>query len=157
MFAAKAGAVMAPVLQGLGMAPTAFHGDAVDKLMGGIDAYGRVQTLFGIPQMASDLYHSAKDLVTGPQHEPSATEALGRRKMAAYGIPTDPNEPVVMPPSPMGSLMDLAAPFKHPINSIKGFVSGLGTEADNQLTRSMAEQPVNIHQLMYTNHPRVTY
>ena len=78
-------------------------------------------------------------------------------KHASYGFPTDLAPAGAMPPNPaaqFGSFMDIARPLRHPIESAKNFVSGLGTEADRMLTQSMVEQPITIHQQQ--QHPLVT-
>lgn len=134
------------------MHPQALEGGLVNKAMGAMDAYGRASTLFGIPGMVAEGASWLKDKVTGSP----ATEALEARKSAAFGVPTEPLPPGAMPPSPMGSLTDLIEPLKHPVQTAKNFVTGLGAEADRQLTQAMVERPVEAHQLMYQIHPMKT-
>lgn len=83
------------------------------------------------------------------------------RKVAShtFGFPTTPPPVGQMPESPatqLGSIMDLARPLRHPIASASNFISGLGNEADRQLTQSMIAQPITIHQQQYQQHPAVT-
>jgi len=138
---------------GLGMHPGMFGDGLTGKALGTVDAFGRAKTLFDLPAMAVEGVNQVRSLVGGTP----ASDALDARKAAAFGVPTEPLPAGAMPaPNPMGSFMDVVAPLKHPIQSVKNFVSGLGNEADRQLTQSMIEQPVEAHQLMYQAHPKTT-
>lgn len=80
-------------------------------------------------------------------------------KQAHPGFPTERLPDDAMPVSPaaqFGSVMDVMRPMRHPITSTKNFLSGLGAEADKQLTQSMIAQPVTIHQMQYQQHPTAT-
>ncbi len=126
---------------GLGMHPTAFQGDGVNKALNGLEAFNRASSLASLPGMAADATNWVKE------------------KVSMHGMPAPP-PPGMMPESPaaqLGSFMDVVAPLKTPIQSTKNFLSGLGNEADRQLTQSMIEQPVTIHQLQFQNHPKATY
>lgn len=145
--------LMSHITEGLGMHPQMFGGGVAGKALGAMDAYGRASTLFGIPGMVVDGASWLKDRVAGTP----ATDVIDSRKAAAFGYPSEPLPVGAMPaPNPLGSFMDVVEPLKHPIQSAKNFVSGLGAEADRQLTQSMIEQPVTLHQLMYQNHPKTT-
>lgn len=152
VLAPAAPGLLSHITGGLGMHPSAMQGGLVDKALGATDAYGRASTLFAMPEMVASGAEWLGDKVVGTP----ATDTLGARKAAAFGLPTEPLPAGAMPPTPASDLMDLVRPFKHPIDATKTFFSGLGTEAERQLTQSMIERPVDIHTQMYQNHPKIT-
>lgn len=153
VLAPAAPGLLSHITGGLGMHPSSLQGGLVDKALGATDAYGRASTLFAMPEMVASGAEWLGDKVVGTP----ATDTLGARKVAAFGLPTEPLPAGAMPPTPASDLMDLVRPFKHPIDTTKTFFSGLGNEAERQLTQSMIERPVDIHTLMYQNHPKSTY
>lgn len=148
-----AGPMLPALAAGLGMAPEAFAGGLVDKGFGALEAAHRAHTLFRLPETVMD---AGRMLMPGAT---PAVSALDQRKAAAHGLPGPPPAGA-MPENPaaqFGSFMDVVRPLKNPLQSAQNFVQGLGSEADRQLTRSMIEQPVTIHQMEYQQHPTVTH
>ncbi|MFA6132459.1 MAG: hypothetical protein WC869_00430 [Phycisphaerae bacterium] len=152
VLAPAAPGLLSHVTGGLGMHPEMFTGGVASKALGAMDAYGRANTLFHIPEMVENGADWVGDRLAGTP----ASDTLESRKAAAFGVPTEPLPAGTMPQSPTSGFMDVVEPLKHPIQSVKNFVSGLGDEADRQLTMSMVERPVDVHQRMYQTHPTIT-
>jgi hypothetical protein len=160
LYPLKTATVLAPPSQGilshineaLGVHPQMFGPGVTGNVLGKLELVNRGTQLFNAPQQVADMAQWVGDKVVGTP----ATDRLRAYKDAAFGVPTEPLPPGTMPQSPMSGFSDIIEPLKHPIDSTKKFISGLGDEADRQLTLSMVERPVDAHQLMYQVHPKIT-
>ena len=161
LYPLKTATVLAPPSQGvlshineaLGVHPQMFGSGITGNVLGKMELVNRGMQLFNAPAQVADAAQWVGDKVVGTP----ATARLNQLKDAAFGVPTEPLPPGTMPQSPMSGFSDVIEPLKHPIESLKTFVTGLGSEADRKLTESMVERPVDAHQLMYQVHPKSTY